>query len=368
MISSRPAVLVVSKPLAPPWTDGSKNLAREIVRGLAALESPREAHAFLPSGVGGGDATRAHRTPTSELSKRTQASMLATLAIERGAGIWHFVFAPSARTKQTFGPLATLRGRRTVQTIASAPAPDVRLGDVVFADRVVVLSRATEARALVEGVLPQRLSRVPIAITPPPTPSERAIDEVRRRHALRGRFVVTFPGDLEHGGGAALLVDACVRMSARRDVTLVLACRDKTDRSRTLRAELTSRAMGRGLDVRMIGETPSIHALLAASDVVALPTQSLYAKVDHPLVLLEAMHLGRVVLVSEGTAAHELADEGGALGTAFDADAIAMELDRLISDRHARAEAAEAARSHATARTVVAMARAYDSIYDALTR
>ena len=165
-----------------------------------------------------------------------------------------------------------------------------------------------------------------------------------------------------------MLLDACAAMGARRDVTLLLACRDKTDRARAIRRELASRAVGRGLDVRMIGETPSIHALLAVSDVVALPTDSLFAKVDHPLVLLEAMHLGRPVLVSEGTSAHELAEEGGAIGVPMDPHAIAAALDHLVADEAARHEAGARARSHAASRTVRDMARAYDSIYEELCR
>ncbi|MBN8617012.1 MAG: hypothetical protein J0L92_40910, partial [Deltaproteobacteria bacterium] len=213
MTSPRRPVLVVSKPLGPPWTDGSKNLAREIVRGRESIA--REAHAFAPE-HGGVEASVVHRTPTRDLSRRTTLAILGTLASERRSALWHFVFAPSVRTRRAAGALARLRHKPTVQTIASAPAAGVRLGDVVFADRVVALSRATHARALEQGVPASRLALVPIAITPPPVPSEHALADVVRRHALRDRFVVTFPGDLEHGGGASLLLDACAAMSARR--------------------------------------------------------------------------------------------------------------------------------------------------------
>ncbi len=362
MTSPRAPVLVVSKPLGPPWTDGSKNLARDIVTGLRDHTS-RELHAFAPHGASI-DGVTLHRVPTATLSRRTSLAMLGRLAVDRETALWHFVFAPSSRTKRAAGALASLRRRPTVQTIASAPSIDVRLGDVVFADRVVALSRGTLARALDEGVAASRLSHVSIAITPPTPPSARALADVVRAHGLAGRFVVTFPGDLEHGRGAEVLLEACAAMKTRKDVVLVLACRDKTERARSIRAELASRAVGRGLDVRMIGQTAAILALLAASDVVALPTDSLFAKVDHPLVLIEAMHLGRPVLVSEGTTAHELADEGGALGAALDPDAIAAVLDRLVTDSDARHDAGARAKAHASARTLRAMALAYDSIYD----
>lgn len=359
------AVLLVSKPLAPPWNDGSKNLAREIARGVADL-SAAEVHAFVPRGIAAPAGVSSVEVPDATLTRRTSLALLSALATHRASRLWHLVFAPSARTAGLVRPLAALRRRRTVQTLASAPALEVRLGEVGFADRIVALSRATAARALAEGVAAERLRVVPIAITPPRAPSAEDVDALRVTYDLGARFVVTFAGDLEHGRGADVLLDACAATKARGDLLLVLACRDKTSRARSRREQLARRASRAGVAVRMLGEIPSIHALLAASDVVALPTDTLYAKVDHPLVLLEAMHLGRPVLVSEGTSAHELAEEGGALGAALDPHALAAALDALVADEALRARWSASALAHARARSVEAMARAYAAIYDEL--
>ncbi len=370
MPSRPPSVLVVSKPLGPPWNDGSKNLARDLVEGLAEADPERRMRAFVPRGAAAVAGCHAVSVATATLSRRTVARMLATLATERDSALWHFLFAPNRRTSSAAAALARARGRATVQTLASAPGPDVRLAQVTFGDRVVALSRATEARALAEGVRPERLRRIAPAIAPPPPPTPEAVRAVREDLALggagAGSFVVTFPGDLEHGCGAALILEACARASSRRDLVLVMACRPKGPRSIERRHTLDARARAGGLAVRWVGETPSIHALLRASDLVALPTDTLYAKVDHPLVLLEAMHLGRPVLVTQGTAAYELAEEGGAIGTALDADAIAAVIDSLISETDAAERAGAAARRHAAGRTREAMARAYATIYDEL--
>ncbi|MBX7197244.1 MAG: glycosyltransferase [Sandaracinaceae bacterium] len=365
MKPERPAVLVVSKPLGPPWNDGSKNLAGELARALVSLPTPREVHAFGPSPLEG---ILTHRVPSARLGRRTTLSMIATLATEHRAALWHFVFAPNARTSRAARSLSALRRRPTIQTLASMPASDVRLGDVVFGDRVVALSRAALARARAEGVAEERLALVPIAITPPPTPSPAEVARVIEAHDLASRFVVTFPGDLEHGRGADVIVEACGAMAHRADAILVLACRDKTPRARARREELEARARRASISLRVVGETPSIHALLAASDLVALPTDTLYAKVDHPLVLLEAMHLGRAVLVSEGTSAHELAEDGAAIGCPLDPGAIAAALDRLVTDRALSTSWGARARACVQGRRVEVMAQRYDSIYDELLR
>ncbi len=365
-MSSDPApIFVVSKPLAPPWTDGSKNLARELVDGLAVTSPSRSIHAFVPKGRAGATRARGHEVSRARLDPAIALEMLGALVVDRSSSIHHFLFAPSARSARVGRALVRLRGRASVQTVASVPARGVRLGDVVFADRVTVLSRASHERALDEGVPAARLSLIPVAIRPPLVPPPSLVSALRAEHRLEGRFVVTFPGDLEHGDGAPALLDAIGAMHARRDVTLVLACRDKTPRARDVRSALASRARRAGVDVRTIGETPHILGLLRASDVVAMPTRSLYAKVDHPLVLLEAMHLGVPVLVSSGSSASELADDG-ALSTDFAPDAIATALDALVADRARLAAAGESARAGVSRRTVEAMARAYEAVYEGL--
>lgn len=107
-------------------------------------------------------------------------------------------------------------------------------------------------------------------------------------------------------------------------------------------------------------------ALLAASDLVALPARTTFAKVDHPLVLLEAMHLGRAVVVTEGTAAYELAEEGGAIGCAHRTEALAETLQQLVEDADALREAGQRARALARSRTVETMARAYAKVYESV--
>lgn len=78
------------------------------------------------------------------------------------------------------------------------------------------------------------------------------------------------------------------------------------------------------------------HALVAAADVVALPSRDLYGKTDQPLALLEAMALGRPVLIASGSAAEELAEEGAALEVDLHAEAVADGIRRLLSAEEGR--------------------------------
>ena len=132
-----------------------------------------------------------------------------------------------------------------------------------------------------------------------------------------------------------------IERGATAEAQLIMACRAKTDRARDAERELRLRAQdvapGR---VQWIGETRRIHALLGTADVVALPTETLYAKMDYPLAVLEAMRMGRAVIVAEDTAAAELAagGEGPAVEVSrAEVDDLAERLGRLLGDADARA-------------------------------
>jgi glycosyltransferase involved in cell wall biosynthesis len=103
--------------------------------------------------------------------------------------------------------------------------------------------------------------------------------------------------------------------------------------------------------------------------VVALPSTDLYAKMDYPLVLLEAMSLARPVLVARDTPAAELCVDDAARAVEARADALAAQLSALLEHDDERASLGERAREALLARyTHSVMAQRYEAVYDALLR
>lgn len=344
-------VLIIAKPLVPPWDDGTKNLARDLAQGLRR-HRPRTfgRGVVLPGGV-------LEPPPAGPLH------WLGRLLLGAPADLWHFLFTPNPRTSTVARGAARWRRRPTVQTVTSRPRADLP-PSLLFADRLVVLSRATERALRERGVPAERLRRIPPACPPLAPFDEEERRAARRRLGLPAAApVVVFPGDLETGEGAAHVLDAFAAR-AERDAVLVMACRPKTARAAAREAHLRRRAdPGR---VRWVGRTPDIHALLGAADVVALPSRDLSAKVDLPIVLLESQWLARPVIVAAESSAAELA-EAGAARVVDGVDALIGALDQLLADAEARDRAGRAARAFAEAHHHPArMAAAYERVYDEL--
>jgi glycosyltransferase involved in cell wall biosynthesis len=362
-------VLFVSKALTPPWNDSGKNLVRELARSL----SSHRATVMVPNGGDGGVTGAAlaevYRSGVGFApALRDQSRVFAYLMQARGHQLWHFFFAPNPRSCLAGRVATRLRRKRSLQTIASAPRDPRAIVPLLFADLNVVLSRHTEQRLLEAGLPAQRMRRIAPAIEPlvPIADDERA--RLRRELALPASAAVAlYPGDLEFGEGAHLMLE--LARGSRRELCVVLACRTKTERAVAAQRELTERAAALGVAerVRFVGETRRIHDYLACADVVLLPSTDLYAKMDYPLVLLEAMSLARCVIVARGSAAAELAEHGGALALAPDAEALTDGVARLLDDSAAREQLGAAARRTICERYLPAnMARAYECAYDEL--
>ncbi|NOY94452.1 MAG: glycosyltransferase family 4 protein [Deltaproteobacteria bacterium] len=360
-------VLFVSKPVVPPWHDSSKNLVKDLAcamtrhtplvmgrRGLSsaldlveALPVYRRAGGFAPGLV-------------------DQLAVFQCLLSSRRGALWHFFFAPNPKSSMAGRLAARVRGRKSVHTVCSAPREDADLSRVLFADLTVVLSRATEVRLLESGVDPGRLRRIPPAIVPLTPPGDSQILRLRTQLGLPEGPLYVFPGDLEFGVGGQLAVEC---LAALPDAHLVMACRAKTAAAASAEAQLRLRAQSLGLESRItwVGETPRIHDYLACADVVTLVSETLYAKMDYPLVLLEAMSLSRPVLVASGTPAAELARPGGCAAVAPERDAMLESLGELLGDAGARDQAGRAAREYVLEQHApAAMAAAYEALYDEL--
>jgi len=361
-------VLFVSKAIAPPWNDSGKNLVHDLARAMTR-HTPTLMVGTQPLSL---PHTRSLRVYAGSVgfapALLDQARVFAHLLGARGHALWHFFFAPNPRSCLAGGLALRARRKRAVHTISSAPRDPRAIVPLLFAEANVVLSSHTERRLLEAGLAPERLVRIAPAITPlsPRTGPERAALRDSLGLAQSAPLVV-FPGDLEFGEGAHLMLQTARALGP--DVQLVMACRTKTERARAAEAKLHARAAELGVAdrVRFVGETPRIHDLLACADVVALPSVDLFAKMDYPLVLLEAMSLARCVIVARGSAAEELALHGGALAVEAERDALTHTIGALLSDEDARDRLGADARASVCAHyTSVVMAEAYERLYDRL--
>lgn len=363
-----PRVLFVSKPIAPPFHDGTKCLVRDVATELRAVTpvvmTTREGLASLPAGLTG----RAVYGASGAFAPALLDNARAALSLLTGPrdDLWHFVFAPNPRTGQVARALRALRRLPIVQTVASPPRRFEGLSRLLFGDEIVVQSRSTENN-LREAARNEGFTLAPITVIPPPVP-QLALPSAEQVQRARldldvepGTRLILYPGDLEVSSGAeatrALVEPLCERFP---DAVVVFAYRNKTPAAAERAAVLKQALQGRR--VRITDRVANMHALLAAVDIVIFPVDDLWGKVDQPIVLLEALQLGTPCLVLDQGPLKDV--EGAVKLPTIDTHAWVLAIASLLDSQDTRARVVaegRAAASRVYASGVVA--RAYEAIY-----
>lgn len=362
-----PRVLFVSKPIAPPFHDGSKCLVRDVAAQLREFApvvlTTAAGLPLLPVGVSGRVVYGKSGAFAPALFDNARAAL--SLLVGPRDDLWHFVFAPNPRTGQVVRALRAVRRLPIVQTVASPPRKFAGLAQLIFGDQVVVQSRATE-QSLLTAARAEGFRLPPVTVIPPPVaelgwPSAESVQRARAELELSANDrIILYPGDLEVSCGAevtrALTAPLCERFP---DAVVVFAYRNKTPAAAERASQLKERL--RGQRVRFSDRVSNMHALIAASEIVIFPVDDLWGKVDQPIVLLEALALGvPCVVLDQGP----LRDVEGAVKIPTIDTAAWLEAVARLSTAGERARVVAEGRTAAScvyASGVVA--RAYEAIY-----
>jgi phosphatidylinositol alpha-1,6-mannosyltransferase len=282
------------------------------------------------------------------------------LVRKRGCDAVHFCFAPNPRSCRIGRAAMRRRRQPSVHTVLSVPSRFDGIADLLFSDRVVAVSKYTADRLVGAGV--ENVSVVAVSLKKKAMPPEGAREERPR---------IVFPGDYEFSRGAEIFARAVARIWRESDAEFVFACRNKTPASAAREEELRgllAPAVAAG-SVRFAGEVPDILALLASARAVVFPAESTYAKMDIPLVVLEAMAMGTPVVLADVDPLREcLGDSpeeaGGILVPALDVGALADVIAALVKDPRGARERGLCARRHVEAyRDAAIVCAAYLDLY-----
>jgi glycosyltransferase involved in cell wall biosynthesis len=150
------------------------------------------------------------------------------------------------------------------------------------------------------GADPERVKWVPCPIDTNWFKPMNAKEELRSKHCLLSeRPIVAYVGSLHPARGLSVLISSLTKVLAQFPETLLLASHPRHQSEKIneqyLRAQIQS--LGLKENVMMVGPSENIEEIYNLADVVVLPFQRPYW-VDPPLVLLEAMSSGAVVVTT----------------------------------------------------------------------
>ena len=339
-----PEVLLISKPIVPPFDDSAKNVVVSQVRYgtrfqyrvLTAAGAPAPAPNVKTAPIYGNAGTYA---PGLAQNLKVMTYGLRS----RGAEIYHYFFAPNP-VSSTAGRVQRLFARvKSVQTVCSQPKSFDKIHKLLFADRVIVLSEITKQKMVEAGIAAERLIHIRPGIDFIERKSDAERMAIRKAHGVPEKGpMILFPGDYEFSSAADTTAKAVPLWAASHsDATIVFACRIKRAPSLAIRDRIKAEVAAAGHQNRVVflERVDDMPAFTGAADVVVMPAESLYAKMDVPLVLLEAASQGVPLVVANVPPLSELIPTGMAVGVSPGDPAALAEAVRRILDNSQEARA-----------------------------
>jgi glycosyltransferase involved in cell wall biosynthesis len=188
-----------------------------------------------------------------------------------------------------------------------------------------------------------------VSAPPAAAPSAEAVGQARAAMGVAGRPVVLAVGRLAPQKGFDILLEAVTMLRDREPAPLLVIAGEGPQAAR-----LAARSRAVGSDVRFLGRQAGIPALLAAADVVAVPSRW----EGQPLIVQETLRAGRPLVASRVGGIPSLTGEDAALLVPPGDPGLLASAVRSVLDDRALASALGAA--------AVARARALPSEPDAV--
>jgi glycosyltransferase involved in cell wall biosynthesis len=124
-------------------------------------------------------------------------------------------------------------------------------------------------------------------------------------------------------------------LASNPNTILIFACRIKRPASLAIKKQIQKDLAFLGERVKFFDSVKKMPDLVGSSDVVIMPSESLFAKMDVPLVLLEAMSQKIPLVLSTSPPLGELLNTGAAIGIPpQDPQSLTRAVTEILSSQH----------------------------------
>lgn len=291
-------ILFVTRPIAPPWNEGSKNLTWQ----LASRMTCHTPYLLTVQGKSLPSFSRElieYPIYSEQKLTLTQKLRLFSFLLLRlpPVDILHFFFVPTPLTSRLLSIVTRVHGKTAVQTIPSlptTPTSEATLKRLLFADSVVVYSRFTEDY-LRQWHVPN-VTRIPAGIETERFAHANPDVELRFRFNLpEDAILLLFSGEYSRLGSINVLMKILPEVIKKcPNCHFLIACRILIEDDIQVERQFKQYVADNNLEkqVHFVGEVSDFSALLKASDMFLFPVSEMTGKIDMPLTVLEAMAAG----------------------------------------------------------------------------
>ncbi|MEW5821783.1 MAG: glycosyltransferase family 4 protein [Cyanobacteriota bacterium] len=296
-------VLMVSKPVAPPWQDSNKNLTKNIISFVNNVRfhilTPK-GYQFNKDNVVSEDIYQSTGDYAPAIQQNLQA-LFYLITVNKEIDLFHFFFTPNPKTSLVLKHLTKFKNRPCIQTITSTPKIYKDLKNLFFADKIVTLSDFNKKNLEDKGL--NNIVRIYPGINLQELDNYDTNDSTfKEENNLQNNILILFAGDYEFSGANKTILESIPPIVSKYpQARFIFACRNKTEKAINIESELHQYAIDLGIEkyVMFIGTATDMLKVIRSIDICLFPVKSLYAKMDIPLVLLECMAYSKPLIITD---------------------------------------------------------------------
>jgi len=302
-------ILFVTRPIVPPWDEGTKNVVFDLARHmpeheihlLTTKDFPCEAENIVLEKV----LTRSGLVSGISLGQKLRVFL--RLMKRDDIDIFHFFLVPTFLVALAAKIILKFNKKKTVQTVVSVPREGKKLRKSIFADKVVVGSKFMQKRLAEENIQAERIS---FGVNVSELDGAGQTSDAKKQFGLEGTSAILFAGNLHPGRGIEVVADSVSGVVKQfPSAKFIFACRFfETGLEQQNLERIKSKMEDEKLkdNVMFLDRIDNMKQLIAACDIVVFPPGTMIYKMDYPLILLEAMAMAKPVVFSDVAPLDEL--------------------------------------------------------------
>lgn len=299
-------ILLVTRPIAPPWDEASKNFAFNLAKGLSLNEN-LELHLMtsgqvfeLPGGIIQ-EQIYTHSQNDFRFSQKIR-SLIFQIQNRKKFDVVHYFFTPTKLNSFIIKNFIKNDRTKTIQTIATLREDmfsDEEIKEMLFGDLIITYSDYAKNKLSSLGF--ENVERVYPGI------------DLEKYHAQETRalyekyspddFVINFTGEYTRLEAMDIVVDAFIEIAKKIPrAKLSMAVRVKNKKDAAKKKNVIKKLERNDLLEKVVFHDDgkfNMADIYNLCDVSLFPVQNMHGKFDVPLVVVEAMACEKPVIVSD---------------------------------------------------------------------
>lgn len=330
-------ILLVTRPISPPWDEASKNFAYFLARTLKKSELHVLTTVSAPALQ-----KDIHQQPiytSNHLNFLQKTKLLKLRKLSRDFDIFHFMLTPNKLNSFAFKNILRGKNIKTIQTVATLREDlftDDEIKNSLFADTIITYS--DYAKNKLEKLGLQNIKRIYPGIDLDLYCYEKKDADVMDKFKISSDdFVITYPGEYSRLGATDYIIETLPMLFEKiPNSKFIFACRVKNDADEKKKKNVIEQLkLNKIIDKVIFTDTFSdMSKLYNVSDVVVFPVKNMRGKFDVPLAVIEAFACEKPVIISDIPVLGEFTNENNSvIIRTGDSESLISSIVKLYQDK-----------------------------------